>query len=220
MRFDGFTILSGLIALWLGAAIWTGCAEEADPTPTTPSAGQPCDLEGATYQQLICRGGLWVNDMPSPDMNACTPESNTSFCMRQSSSCGLTTGKDNCGSIRTISCGDCPQGSCQNNQCSCKPEDDATFCSRQSKTCGSFSAMDNCGQPRTADCGMCEANKGSCQEDNTCAACDAETDAELCMRLGKTCGQIMAPDNCEQPRTASCGMCTAPATCQADNTCN
>lgn len=219
MRFDGLSILSGLVAFWVGATLLTGCAEEADPTPTVASAGEPCDLEGATYQQLVCRGGVWVNATPPPDMNACTPESNTSFCMRQSSSCGLTTGKDNCGSIRTISCGECTQGSCQDNQCSCKPEDDATFCSRQGKTCGSFSAMDQCMQSRTAECGSCE-DGSVCQEDNTCGPCTVETDVELCTRLGKTCGQVTAQDSCGVTRTVECGMCTAPATCQADNTCN
>lgn len=204
--------------LSLGVSM-AGCADEAEPAPQVASEGEPCGLEGATYQQLICQGGRWVNDKPDADMSVCVAEANTSFCIRQGSSCGLTTGKDNCGSIRTISCGDCPQGSCQNNACSCSPEDDADFCKRLGKDCGQVMAQDNCMQPRTAECGAC-LDQGQCQEDNTCAGCIVESDADFCKRLGKNCGQVMDMDSCMQARTADCGMCTAPATCQADNTCN
>lgn len=218
MRFDGLSILIGLITLSLGVSM-TGCADEAEPAPQVAREGEPCRLEGSTYQQLICKDGRWTSDKPDDDMSACIAEANTSFCMRQGSSCGLTTGKDNCGSIRTISCGDCPQGSCQSNACSCSPEDNATFCARLGKTCGQVAGMDNCMQPRTVECGSCLAPE-VCLEDNTCSSCTIESDADFCARLGKDCGQVMDMDNCMQARTANCGMCTAPATCQADHTCN
>ncbi|MEO8704779.1 MAG: hypothetical protein ABI867_32280 [Kofleriaceae bacterium] len=37
--------------------------------------------------------------------------------------------------------------------------------------------------------------------------CVAETDAELCARAGQVCGPISARDNCDEPRTTSCGVC-------------
>jgi hypothetical protein len=43
--------------------------------------------------------------------------------------------------------------------------------------------------------------------------CQPESDEELCARLGATCGEITATDNCDASRTVTCGDCTAPETC-------
>jgi len=51
------------------------------------------------------------------------------------------------------------------------------------------------------------------------AACQLEADSAFCQRLAKTCGSVVAADNCGKQRTVACGSCTAPSTCGADNTC-
>ena len=51
------------------------------------------------------------------------------------------------------------------------------------------------------------------------AACQPETDPAFCQRLAKTCGSVVARDNCGNQRTASCGSCAALSLCGADNTC-
>jgi poly(beta-D-mannuronate) lyase len=56
---------------------------------------------------------------------------------------------------------------------------------------------------------------------STVPACQPETDATFCARLGKNCGTVSGADNCGQSRTVtSCGTCTAPATCGGSGTPN
>jgi hypothetical protein len=43
--------------------------------------------------------------------------------------------------------------------------------------------------------------------------CTPESDSTFCARLGKNCGTVSGNDNCGNPRSASCGSCTAPQTC-------
>ncbi len=49
--------------------------------------------------------------------------------------------------------------------------------------------------------------------------CSPETDVGFCQRLGKNCGPVTGNDNCGIQRTAMCGQCTTPQTCQADSVC-
>jgi RHS repeat-associated protein len=43
--------------------------------------------------------------------------------------------------------------------------------------------------------------------------CEPETDEALCTRLGASCGDVTATDNCGASRTVTCGDCLAPETC-------
>ncbi len=43
--------------------------------------------------------------------------------------------------------------------------------------------------------------------------CEPETDQQLCVELGRSCGQETTDDSCGDSRTISCGTCTAPDTC-------
>jgi hypothetical protein len=46
------------------------------------------------------------------------------------------------------------------------------------------------------------------------APCVAESDAALCVRLGKNCGAVAGTDNCGEAReVASCGACRSPQVC-------
>lgn len=52
------------------------------------------------------------------------------------------------------------------------------------------------------------------------STCGAEADVAFCSRLGRTCGQVIAEDNCGTKRTvASCGTCAGGAVCGASNEC-
>ncbi len=48
------------------------------------------------------------------------------------------------------------------------------------------------------------------------ASCEPEADAALCVRLGKNCGLLTAPDNCGAMRTGECGEC---GECSGNETC-
>ncbi|WP_437897088.1 fibronectin type III domain-containing protein [Sorangium sp. So ce124] len=57
--------------------------------------------------------------------------------------------------------------------------------------------------------------------DVTGGTCTPESDAQLCARLGASCGSVNDVDNCGAPRTvSSCGSCTAPETCGGGGTPN
>jgi uncharacterized protein (TIGR02145 family)/prepilin-type N-terminal cleavage/methylation domain-containing protein len=45
------------------------------------------------------------------------------------------------------------------------------------------------------------------------AGCYPENDADFCSSQNKDCSVFASKDNCGQPRTANCGVCTAPLTC-------
>jgi hypothetical protein len=51
-------------------------------------------------------------------------------------------------------------------------------------------------------------------------SCTAESDAELCVRLGVNCDRVTATDNCGNPRQVWCGSCTSPETCGGGGTPN
>jgi len=60
----------------------------------------------------------------------------------------------------------------------------------------------------------------ACSEGGGEGECTAETDAEFCGRLGKSCDPLSGDDNCGAPRTADCGTCAPPATCGGGGTPN
>jgi hypothetical protein len=104
----------------------------------------------------------------------------------------------------------------------CVPETDEELCLRQNKTCGTFSSNDNCGNWRTIDdCGfgvVCQAPL-ICGWCNRC--CLQETNTDFCARLGATCGNLTAQDNCGGWRTvATCGQCAGGEACGGGGTPN
>lgn len=48
---------------------------------------------------------------------SCVPEDDATFCQRYSAECGTKSGQDNCSANRTVDCGVCRTGDCNNNQC-------------------------------------------------------------------------------------------------------
>lgn len=143
-------------------------------------------------------------------------ETDAAMCTRLSKTCGPVTANDKCGASRTVdSCGTCTGTgqACTGGVCSCTPETDAQMCTRLVKNCGTFTAYDNCGTSRTtaAPCGTCSgANTcGGGGTSNVCG-CLPETDAAMCLRLGKNCNTLTDTDNCGSPRTTAtpCGTCT------------
>ena len=88
----------------------------------------------------------------------------------------------------------------------------------------------NCG---TRNCGMdpvcgtlsCGGNCNSgynCASNGTCmkGACTPESNVSFCAGLNKNCGSVSGTDNCLAPRTADCGNCNPPETCNATNMCH
>ncbi len=163
------------------------------------------------------------NDCPRSDVlceenmcSGCAPESQNDFCERLGAECGLVSGTDNCGDMRTdVACGVCnaPETCAVDFVCACIPEDRETFCGRLGKNCGVVSGMDNCGDARIENCGD-SCPQGTCQQDNTCSVCMPESDQAFCSRQSASCGQISGTDNCGNPRTVSnCGPCNAGEQC-------
>lgn len=178
---------------------------------TTDRCGEPRTIGSCG----ICADPESCNNNQCP----CTPESDEDFCSRVGANCGAISGTDNCGAPRTVDrCGTCdPDQTCQdNNVCTCDPEDNTTFCARLGAQCGPLTGLDNCGRPRTiSSCGSCTPPQqcGNGGGGNVCG-CSAESEAEICARLGAECGAIVATDNCGQTRDiTSCGGCQAPDSC-------
>jgi hypothetical protein len=64
--------------------------------------------DGSAIQQWSCNGGSnqsWR--LQANSTGSCVPESDRTFCTRVGSACDVTTGIDNCGSTRTVTCGPC-----------------------------------------------------------------------------------------------------------------
>jgi hypothetical protein len=129
---------------------------------------------------------------------ACTPN------------CGIKNcGTDGCGGT----CGSCNSGyNCAGNG-TC-----------MSSACTPNCGIRNCGMDPvcgTLSCGSCNSGY-NCAGNGTCmkTACFAETDPQFCLRLNKNCNSVTALDNCSVSRTANCGSCTSPQTCNATNMCS
>ena len=212
-------VLSACLALMASHA--TGCADPEPPVAEQPPReGSPCSPDGVTFEQLRCQAGRWQREASSNNTPSCTPESNPSFCSRQQAQCGLVTGKDNCGSIRTLNCGACPQGPCQANRCasSCEPEDDATLCAQADAQCGPKDIQDRCGLMRAVDCGSCLSPQTCDSMTNRCQ-CVPEDALAFCARQGAQCGIKNAQDQCGVMRAIDCGACPQ-GQCRADHTCS
>ncbi|MBZ0117353.1 MAG: hypothetical protein K8H88_10180, partial [Sandaracinaceae bacterium] len=126
----------------------------------------------------------------------CSAESDAELCARLARDCGTLAADDNCGRSRTVECGTCdPIDLCGAggvpNVCGvCTPESEAQMCARLGAGCGTLVADDNCGMTRTvASCGDCTPPEGcgATGMPNVCG-CQAETSAELCLRVGAQCG--------------------------------
>lgn len=72
------------------------------------------------------------------------------------------------------------------------------------QTCRSDGTFDAC-----VCAGLPDAGTDATVDAPTDAPCVPETDAAFCTRLGKTCEQVMASDNCGASRAAACGTCSA-----------
>lgn len=106
------------------------------------------------------------------------------------------------------------------------PQSDAEFCASYGFECDSLTGTDNTGTLRTAACGSCSEQKVCRSQTYTpprteniswpakqCRTCVAESDAHLCQRLGKSCDEVTALDDCGLSRSVNCGTCTSPTTC-------
>ena len=162
--------------------------------------GKPCDGDaghGCAPGYQCCRGAC----LP-PGQTCCIPEDDATFCTRLGRMCAGVSGDDNCGDPRTVNCG---------------AETDAAFCARNGAQCGSYSGFDSCGVERFLDCGPCTVAPNLTCQGNACV-CVPETDAQLCARLGGSCGDIRnTMDNCGVPRSVTCS-CVAPKTCGGGGT--
>lgn len=163
-----------------------------------------------------------VNGACVPKMNVipgCTQETNEAFCTRTNNHCGMVSLADNCGSQRTVDCGQCvsPQ-TCNMGTCgACVPETDAALCSAQHFNCGNVTLTDRCGVVRTVSCGACTGHEacGGGGKPNECGGCAPESDADFCRTNGKDCGSYSGKDRCNRDRSANCGspICSGASTC-------
>jgi uncharacterized protein YjbI with pentapeptide repeats len=86
--------------------------------------------------------GSWAPDLDkivvANSPNACTAESNTTFCSRLAKNCGNVTAADNCGTSRTVACGSCtsPQ--------TCGGGGTANVCGGSSSTCAAAYSKTMC----------------------------------------------------------------------------
>ena len=99
----------------------------------------------------------------------------------------------------------------------CVPETDQQMCTRLGGSCDGLSWWDNCGQYRSiGSCGTCPGPDAGLATVPDVApfspdACVAETDQQMCTRLGGSCGGLSWWDNCGQYRSiGSCGTCPGP----------
>lgn len=163
----------------------------------------------------------------TPGSCGCIAETELDFCIRLGVECGEWIDIDNCGTERTVNCGDpevvCGAGETCGEEvagmCSCVPETDEEFCARNSWECGELTADDNCGAERTIDCGLeeevCEALEtcGGAGVEGQCG-CQAASDPQLCQLNNTACGPLEVVDECGVTRTIpECGTCIDPETC-------
>jgi hypothetical protein len=78
--------------------------ERAIPDVALDTLGIP-ETIGPPDQATIDKNLTPQEGLVIPD--ACVSEDDMSFCLRQNRRCGSITGSDNCGTVRTASCGDC-----------------------------------------------------------------------------------------------------------------
>jgi hypothetical protein len=187
------------------------CEAETDAELCTDMGAQCGELMTTdicgTPRMINCGGCAGTDDIcNNANQCECVPETDETFCGRNNAQCGTIVANDNCGVSRSVNCGGCDDGICQNdNTCSvCQPETNNQFCARLGKTCGEVSGMDNCGDPRTTTCGSCN-NDRVCGGNNTC-----ECPAPSCNNVD--CGTVTNACN----NTSDCGGCGNNEVCQTN----
>jgi len=135
----------------------------------------------------------------TPFHYCCTPYSDSTLCSNGGYVCGTPTVTDNCGQVRTPSCGSCA-GPCENTS-HCCGYTDAQLCTNNGFSCGDHVVNDNCGVSRTIRCGGCSGG-GVCEPNGTCCS---QSDSNFCTE-GGGCG------------TGGCGL-TGPCTSKCSSRC-
>ena len=167
-----------------------GCAYD-------PTFQLSCDDEGATQGSKECRDGVWVS--------------------AEGADVGDTGGDEDAGGDRD---GATEPDATEPDMAVCVAETNIEFCARLGLDCDEVTAPDNCGDERTLSCGMCTAPQACGDGDPNTCGCVAETDADFCTRLVKTCDDVSDADNCGDQRTVNCGACMLPAVCGGGGTSN
>lgn len=202
-------IISSLVSLSV-AGLVVACSGAAPSDLFSDAPPQPLPTFDASPPIDTGKDGSSPMDDGAPP--TCAPEKDAQFCGRLAKDCGNVANFDNCGTSRTVNCGDCSGGqNCNNGACTatpCVPDSDAKVCVAKGFTCDKILGYaDNCGMLRTIDCGPadCEAKKNTSCKGNKCIVCEPETDAKICFTKGFTCGKVDTADNCGIVRTIDCG---------------
>lgn len=238
-----FSLIVAATALMMAA----GCSYESSDL-----VGVQCDEDGMVSGDHLCRDGYWTiggetildagdNDTGEDDVG-CIPETDEELfplCAAQNYECGTLETTDECGDLRTIVCGDCPQGQeCHDddNQCtSCPAQSNQALCNSLGLDCGVHNSLtDACGDERNnVNCGSCETTVTTevisiepfdcCTGSEICSGCnEVEITTRTCDDTTFICeSQVetsVEPGDCD-----GCGdVCTATSSCQppSANTCS
>lgn len=193
------------------------CTPESDEAlcgKASAQCGTITVIDGCNQPRTIACGTCLLG-LACSDQNTCPqcqPLSDAALCAQQGRSCGPLQVMDDCGQMRQIaSCGPCEMGrQCDEaaGLCACPaPSCAGVPCGTVTNACGSSSA---CADTCNSATQQCVANA---------CACKPESDAELCVAAGATCGSITRTDRCGTSRTVTCGTCAGGATCTGLNTC-
>jgi hypothetical protein len=116
----------------------------------------------------VCKLPATCGGGGTPNVCACSAQTDAEFCMANGAQCGIVSEQDACALTRIVDCGECAMGQvCERNLCfdSCST---ATICADLGTECGIADATQHVcydGQNPQIDCGTCLA--GTCTE-NRC----------------------------------------------------
>jgi len=157
-----------------------------DPPPAAVAVGEPDQGPDLGFNN-------------SSDMASCVPEDNRTFCERNDADCGPFNGVDNCGDMRSSSCGSCPVGECgEDNKC----EAVRAICAMRDADCGTI-LLDQGGE---GNCGTCEA-PDTCGGAGTANKCGCTDVADACGSRMIECGGIEVLRCDGEKEVVDCGMC-------------